>query len=298
MIKLIKLIELCRPKQWIKNLFCFAAILFALKLTDFNLLFYNFLAFLAFCFVSSMVYIINDISDIEADKVHKKKRFRPLAAGEVTIKEAVIFAVFLFILAVVICSVLNYRFQIVISTYLLINLLYTFKIKNVVLLDVFFISIGFILRVVGGAVAIGVTVSSWMLLTTIFISLFLAISKRRAELSQSTDMERIGKQRKVLHHYSIAFTDQLNTIAATGTIIAYALYTVADSTIKTFNTDKLIYTTPFVIYGIFRYMYLTHKKNLGESPTQIVTKDIPIIINSFLWLVISFLIIYRSKMGF
>ncbi|HEX2788288.1 MAG TPA: decaprenyl-phosphate phosphoribosyltransferase [Ignavibacteria bacterium] len=297
-MKLIKLIQLCRPKQWVKNLFCFAAILFALQLTNKYLLSLNILAFAAFCFISSIVYIINDIADIEADKVHKRKRFRPLAAGDVTKKEAIILAVVLFIITVGICLFLNDRFKIVILLYLITNLIYTFKIKNIVLLDVFFISFGFILRVVGGAVAIDVSVSSWMLLTTIFISLFLAISKRRAELSQTHDIERIGKQRKVLHHYSIAFTDQLNTIAATGTIIAYALYTVAGTTINTFNTDKLIYTTPFVIYGIFRYMYLIHKKNLGESPTQIVTKDPPIIINSILWLIISFLIIYKSRIGF
>src|SRR5690606_2052417 len=190
----------------------------------------------------------------------------------------------------------NVKFIIAIGLYFVINVMYTYFIKNVVLLDVFFISFGFMLRVAAGAFAIDVQLSSWMILTTIFISLFLGISKRRAELSQS-DLENIPKQRKVLEQYSIVFTDQMNTIAATGTIISYALYTVSEKAVEAFHSDNLIYTTPFVIYGIFRYMYLIHKKNLGESPTQIVTKDPAIIINSVLWFVISFAIIYKSKFG-
>ncbi|MEB2328995.1 MAG: decaprenyl-phosphate phosphoribosyltransferase [Ignavibacteriaceae bacterium] len=295
-MKILKLIELMRPKQWIKNLFCFAAILFAGKLTDLNLLLINIIAFFAFCGISSCVYIVNDISDIESDRIHKKKRFRPLASGDVSINEAKILLLLLFVATVILSLQLNWGFQIVILFYFIINLFYSLKVKNVVLLDVFFISIGFMLRVISGAFAIDVSISNWMIITTIFISLFLAISKRRAELSQA-DLEDVGKQRKVLASYSIPFTDQLNTVAATGTIISYALYTVSDKATETFGTDHLIYTTPFVIYGIFRYMYLTHQKNLGESPSSIVTKDLPIIINSILWFLISFLIIYRFKIG-
>lgn len=266
-MKILKLIELMRPKQWIKNLFCFAAILFAGKLTDLNLLLINIIAFFAFCGISSCVYIVNDISDIESDRIHKKKRFRPLASGDVSINEAKILLLLLFVATVILSLQLNWGFQIVILFYFIINLFYSLKVKNVVLLDVFFISIGFMLRVISGAFAIDVSISNWMIITTIFISLFLAISKRRAELSQA-DLEDVGKQRKVLASYSIPFTDQLNTVAATGTIISYALYTVSDKATETFGTDHLIYTTPFVIYGIFRYMYLTHQKNLGESPSN------------------------------
>jgi 4-hydroxybenzoate polyprenyltransferase len=174
------------------------------------------------------------------------------------------------------------------------NLFYSVWVKDIVIVDVFFISLGFMLRVVAGAAAIGVSISSWMILTTIFISLFLAISKRRAELS-SVDAENKDKQRKVLMHYDITFTDQMNTVAATGTIICYALYTVSEKATSTFHTDNLIYTTPFVIYGIFRYLYLIHKKNLGENPEQIVTKDIPLIINAVLWFIVSVFIIYKHK---
>jgi 4-hydroxybenzoate polyprenyltransferase len=288
------IVKLIRVRQWIKNFFCFAPILFAGQLLNTELFTKNILAFLAFCAVSSSVYIINDIIDIEADRVHKKKRFRPIASGEISIKQAIIILIIIIAITVLLSSLINLYFVITVAAYFLINLLYSVKVKHVVILDVFFISFGFMLRVIGGAAAIQVSLSSWMILTTIFISLFLAISKRRAELSQM-ELDNLDKQRKVLNFYGIEFTDQMNTIAATGTIICYALYTVSEKAVSTFHTDNLIYTTPFVIYGIFRYLYLIHKKNLGESPTQIVTKDIPIILTTILWLIVSVFIIYKDK---
>ncbi len=296
-MRFLKLIELCRPKQWIKNLFVFAPILFSGRLLEIPLLIENILAFIAFCGISSSVYVLNDIIDVVSDRAHKKKRYRPIAAGDVTIPHAKILFILILIFTALVCLKLNTLFILTISIYFLNNLLYSFKIKNVVLLDVFSISLGFILRVIGGAVAINISVSSWMIITTIFISLFLGISKRRAELS-GPNQESLEKQRKVLSDYDVTFVDQLNTIAATGTIISYALYTVSEKAILAFHSDKLIYTTPFVIYGIFRYLYLLHQKNLGESPTQIVTKDIPIIINSLLWLIACAVIIYKAKFGF
>jgi len=294
LMKLLKLIQLIRPKQWLKNLFVFAPIIFAGQLMNLEFFFRNFVAFLAFCGVSGLVYIINDITDIESDRVHKKKRFRPLASGDVTIYQAKVFFLVLAVITTILCYKLNFYFSLIVIAYFFINLLYSLWVKNIVIVDVFFISIGFMLRVAGGAAAISVSISSWMILTTIFISLFLAISKRRAELSQ-VETENLDKQRKVLSHYDITFTDQMNTIAATGTIICYALYTVSEKATSTFHTDNLIYTTPFVIYGIFRYLYLLHKKNLGESPEQIVTKDIPLIIDLILYFLVSVAIIYKHK---
>jgi 4-hydroxybenzoate polyprenyltransferase len=295
-MKILKLIILARPKQWMKNLFVFAPILFAGQLLNFDLMMKNFLAFIAFSFTSSVVYIINDIVDREADRTHKKKRFRPLASGEVNVKEAAVFGAIIFLLTALILLKLNYVFAIVVSIYLLLNILYTLKLKHIVILDVFIISLGFMLRVEGGASAIEVPISSWMILTAMFLSLFLAISKRRAELSASVS-DNLENQRKVLGHYDITFTDQINTVAVTGTIICYALYTVSEKTVNTFHTENLIYTTPFVIYGMFRYLYLLHKKNLGENPEQIVTKDISLIINIILWFVTAFVIIYKSKLS-
>ncbi len=263
---------------------------------DVPLLLTTLLAFIAFCGVSSSVYVLNDIIDVESDRVHKKKRYRPIASGEVSIGRARVLFFLLLAVTCLICLRLTPLFAVTIFLYFINNLLYTFKIKHVVLLDVFSISLGFILRVIGGAVAIDVGVSSWMIITTIFISLFLGISKRRAELS-GPNQENLEKQRKVLSDYDVVFVDQLNTVAATGTILSYALYTVSEKAISSFHSDKLIYTTPFVIYGIFRYLYLLHQKNMGESPTQIVTKDLPIIVNSILWVIACALIIYKSKFG-
>ncbi len=289
------LIKLARPKQWIKNFFVFAPLLFSKHIFEPGYVFNSLKAFFTFCIVSSAVYVINDILDVDSDRAHPRKKYRPIASGEVSVRQAVVFSIVLLVVAIAAFLFQNSAFIFLTVLYFLTNLLYSLKIKSVVLLDVFFISFGFMLRVLGGAAAIAVPVSSWMVLTTIFISLFLAISKRRAELSQTINNENIEKQRPVLKDYSVEFADQLNTIAAAGTIISYALYTVSERTVSTFGTEKLIYTTPFVIYGIFRYMYLMHKKNLGESPTSIVTKDIPIMLNVFCWFVACVLIIYSKK---
>lgn len=295
---LIHLFKLIRPKQWIKNFFVFAPLLFSRHVFDMPYLLPSIAAFIIFSLASSAVYIINDILDVESDRAHPKKKYRPIASGEISIRQALIFLVLLIIVIITGLIFLKPIFAVVITLYFITNLLYSLKVKSIVLLDVFFISFGFMLRVLGGAAAINVPISSWMILTTIFISLFLAISKRRGELSQVINQDNIEKQRKVLKEYSVEFADQLNTIAAAGTIISYALYTVSEKTVSTFGTDKLIYTTPFVIYGIFRYMYLMHQKNLGESPTSIVTKDIPIILGVLGWFGFCLIIIYRQSIPF
>ena len=295
---IVNLVKLSRPKQWIKNFFVFAPLIFSKHIFDFNFLLTSILAFAIFCICSSAVYVMNDIMDAESDRSHPKKKYRPIASGEVSIGIAIVFLIILLIVVAALCILTKPIFIFIIILYILSNALYSWKVKSIVLLDVFFISFGFMLRVLGGAAAIGVYVSSWMVLTTIFISLFLAISKRRGELSQPLGQGNIEKQRKVLKEYSVEFADELNTIAAAGTIISYALYSVSDRTIAIFGSEKLIYTTPFVIYGIFRYMYLIHKKNLGESPTSLVTKDIPIILNVLLWFFSCVAIIYKAKLPF
>lgn len=291
-------IKLIRTKQWIKNFFVFAPLLFSKHVFEYEFAIPSLIAFVIFCLASSSVYILNDILDVESDRAHPKKKYRPIASGEISIKQAAVILCLLLIVVFASFGIVRTGFAILVIVYILTNLLYSLKLKSIVLLDVFFISFGFMLRVLGGAAAIGVTVSSWMVLTTIFISLFLALSKRRAELSQVVNQDNIERQRKVLKDYSVEFADQLNTIAAAGTIISYALYTVSERTVLIFGTEKLIYTTPFVIYGIFRYMFLMHKKNLGESPSSIVTKDIPIIINVFCWFMMCLLIIYKAKLPF
>jgi 4-hydroxybenzoate polyprenyltransferase len=295
---IVHLVRLIRPKQWIKNFFVFAPLLFSRHIFQLDYLIPSVAAFFVFSLASSAIYIINDIMDVESDRMHPKKKYRPIASGEVSTKQALIFFVIL-VAAIIVCLFFQRPvFAVVIILYFITNLLYSIKVKSIVLLDVFFISFGFMLRVLGGAAAIGVPVSTWMVLTTIFISLFLAISKRRGELSQIVNKENIDKQRKVLKEYSVEFADEINTIAAAGTIVSYALYTVSERTVNTFGTDKLIYTTPFVIYGIFRYMYLMHQKNMGESPTSIVTKDLPIILVVLAWFMSSLIIIYRQSIPY
>ncbi len=294
----VNLVRLIRPKQWIKNFFVFAPLLFSRHVFDLPFLLISIEAFIIFSLASSAVYIINDIMDAESDRAHPKKKYRPIASGEVSIKQGITLLIVLIIIVIAGLYFIRMAFAAVIILYFITNILYSVKIKSIVLLDVFFISFGFMLRVLGGAAAIDVPISSWMSLTTIFISLFLAISKRRSELSQVINQDNIEKQRKVLKDYSVDFADQMNTIAAAGTIISYALYTVSDRTIAIFGTEKLIYTTPFVIYGIFRYLFLIHKKNMGESPTSIVTKDIPLIIDVMLWFSVSVIIIYRSHIPY
>lgn len=294
----VNLIKLSRPKQWIKNFFVFAPLIFSRHIFDFSFLITSLAAFGIFCLSSSAVYVLNDIMDADADRAHPKKKYRPIASGELSVKAAISYLIFLLVLIAISSFFMKPVFVFVIILYIITNLFYSLKVKSIVLLDVFFISFGFMLRVLGGAAAINVFISSWMILTTIFISLFLAISKRRAELSQVINQDNIEKQRKVLRDYTVEFADQLNTIAAAGTIISYALYTVSERTVTTFGTEKLIYTTPFVIYGIFRYMYLMHRKNLGESPSSIVTKDIPIMLNVFFWFIACVMIIYKSRLPF
>jgi hypothetical protein len=164
-----------------------------------------------------------------------------------------------------------------------------------VLIDVFVIAIGFMLRVVGGAFVIDVPISSWLILTTMFLSLFLAVAKRRGELVLH-DGQAGHASRKVLEHYSVEFTEQLCTICASGFVISYALYTVSERTVAVFGTEKLVYTTPFVLYGVFRYLYLLHKKNLGENPTEVVLTDVPMILNFIGYAVAMFFIVYFGSL--
>ncbi len=295
MLKPGAIIRLIRPKQWTKNLFVFPALVFSQHLLEPSYVLLTLRAFLAFSFTASFVYIINDIADLERDRQHPKKKYRPIASGEISISEALMIAAAMLGLVSILLVGLDWRFVVAIVTYLIMNLAYSFFLKEVVLIDVFVIAIGFMLRVVGGALVIGVPRSPWLLLTTMFLSLFLGIAKRRGELVavRKRDPDATGSHtRKVLEHYSVEFAEQMTTICAAGFVISYALYTVSDRTVKVFGTENLIFTTPFVLYGVFRYLYLLHKKDLGESPTDIVLSDIPTIINFIVYAIAMLIVIY------
>ncbi|MEP7234102.1 MAG: decaprenyl-phosphate phosphoribosyltransferase [Ignavibacteriota bacterium] len=296
-MKIPHFIRLLRPKQWVKNLFVFAALVFSHHLFEWEFAKQALVGFALFCATASTIYIINDIIDRDRDRLHPKKKHRPIASGNISVPSAISTAIIIFGIAVPAVFGLPMKFGFCLALYFVMNLSYSLFLKDVVLIDVFVIAIGFMLRVVGGAFVIDVPISSWLILTTMFLSLFLAVAKRRGELVMLEAHVDEGKKpsestRKVLQYYSIEFAEQLCTISAAGFVISYALYTVSDRTVKIFGTENLVFTTPFVLYGIFRYLFLLHKKNLGENPTEVVLTDIPMILNFVAYAVAMFFIIY------
>ncbi len=282
--------RLIRPKHWIKNLFVFAPLIFARELFLAGPFLVTLQAFAAFCLTASVVYVINDMFDAEADRTHPEKRHRPLAAGTMTTTQALILLGTLIAADTLLLWGMNRGFATIIVLYFVMNLAYTLKLKEVFLLDVFIIAAGFMLRVLGGAYAIEVIVSSWIVICSLFISLFLGFAKRRGELVAVKNAGAVS-ERKVLQHYRVELIDQILTITAAGTVISYAMYTVAPRTIEVFGTDKLIYTTVFVIYGVFRYLHLIHTESV-ENPTSTVSSDLPIIANAALWIAACVVLIY------
>lgn len=286
------LLKLIRIKHWIKNLFVFVPLIFSLHLFHTDYLLKTSVTFLLFCLSSSAIYIINDIVDLEADKQHPVKRNRPLASGKFTIKFAFIIAVLLVLSSLILSVLFNVELLYIIVLFILLNISYSFYLKHVVLLDIFSIAMGFAIRVYAGAYAIDVPISSWLILSTIFISLFLATMKRHSELKRFENQDDV-KTRKVLESYSLDFTKQMATIAASGLVTCYALYTVAERTVNSFGTENLVYTTPFVVFGLFRFMFLEYINQRGENTTDIMLSDIPTIVNLALYFITSVLIIYK-----
>ncbi|MCS7053887.1 MAG: decaprenyl-phosphate phosphoribosyltransferase [Ignavibacterium sp.] len=285
-------IKLIRVKHWIKNFFVFIPLIFSLHLFHYDYFIASLITFILFSFASSAIYVFNDIVDVENDKQHPVKKNRPIAAGKIKIKTAYLIFVLLISAVLIFSFQFNYKVFLSLLVFILINVVYTIKLKQVVLLDIFSIAAGFSIRVYSGAIAIDVQISSWLILSTIFISLFLAVMKRRSELKRFEN-ESEKRTRKVLESYSIDFTDQMATVAASGLITCYALYTVAERTVNVFGTEDLIYTTPFVVFGIFRFMYLEYINQKGENTTEIILTDIPTIMNVILYLITCIAIIYK-----
>jgi len=285
-------LRLIRVPQWIKNTFIFVPLLFSLNLFEFSFLSKTIAGFFIFCLTSSIVYVINDISDIEADRAHPVKKNRPLAAGRISLKSAYIVVAVLAVPVIISLLFFNYKFGILLFAYLLLNIFYSMSFKHIVILDIFSIAAGFMIRVVSGAYIIKVEISYWLILTTMFISLFLASMKRHSEL-RLLIADQNTATRKVLSEYSTYLTGQISTVAASAVVICYALYTVSQRTVTIFGDERLIYTTPFVVFGIFRYMYLVYMNDEGENTTQMMIKDIPMIVTVSLYVITSVLIIYH-----
>ncbi len=286
------ILRLLRTKEWIKNLFVFVPLIFSRQLFAVERIEDAALAFFAFCFLSSSVYILNDIRDCESDKRHPKKKNRPIASGAVSKTTAAVIGVISLLLAAALGAQCGGKVWLALAAYAAINVGYSFSWKHIVLVDVFCIASGFMLRVMAGAWAINVEISQWLILCTLFLSLLLAITKRRSELHLTTESGGDAGTRSVLSKYSFSITEQMTTITASGAVISYALYTVSDRTVKMFGTENLVYTTIFVLYGVFRYLYLEHKESVGENPTDVVSSDVPLIIDLMLWVASSAVIIY------
>lgn len=271
-----------RPRQWTKNLLVFAALIFSQNLNNLPMVSETTIAFILFCFLSGSVYTLNDLLDIKQDRTHPKKSQRPLASGKLKPPVAIISGSILVVLSLANAFWLNTNFGFIALGYFILQIAYSTALKHVVILDVLAVSIGFVLRAIAGAEVINVPISSWLLVCTILLALFLSLGKRRHEIilleNNATD------HRKILLEYSPALLDQMISVVTASTVVSYALYTMAAETINKFHTDNLKYTIPFVLYGIFRYLYLIHQKSEGGSPEKILLNDRPLLINIILYL--------------
>lgn len=286
---------LFRPGQWIKNGFVVAPLLFSGGFSDPSTCLRSLGALVSFCLVSSAVYGINDICDRNEDRQHPVKSRRPIAAGVIGVTAAGVASVVILLVSVALAWWLNGLLAIVVAAYAAMNIAYSLGIKHVAILDVMTVAAGFVLRILGGSAAIGAEPSHWLVLCTIMISMFLGFTKRRAELVSAHGGQ--GATRKVLADYSVAFLDQAISMMTGATLICYALYTVDERTSAVFGGRAMLLTVPSVIYGFFRYLYLTYRLDEGEDPTRAIVRDIPTIVNVAVWVVLSVLVVmYGGKL--
>jgi 4-hydroxybenzoate polyprenyltransferase len=284
-----------RPRQWSKNLLVFAGLVFGLKLFDRASVFAATEAFAIFCALSGVVYLINDVVDRDADRSHPRKSRRPIAAGRVPSALAAVTACLIAMGALAAAFAIGWRFGVVSAAYVTLQGLYSIRLKHIVILDVLTLSIGFVLRAVAGAVVVNVAISHWLLVCTILLALFMALAKRRHELVLLA--EGAMGHRPSLGEYSPYLLDQMIAVVTASTLIAYIFYTISPETEQKFGTTWLGLTIPFPLYGIFRYLYLVHRRQGGGSPADLLLNDRPLLACVTLWVVVVVLIIYRPFMS-
>jgi 4-hydroxybenzoate polyprenyltransferase len=284
-----------RPEQWTKNLLVFAGVIFSQELFQPRAVALSVASFAVFCGLSSVVYLVNDIMDRDADRLHPLKRSRPIAAGELSPAVAAVAAAAIGLVAVASAFWLRMEFGIVAIAYLALQTLYSGPLKHVVILDVLAIALGFVLRAVAGAVVIGVAISQWLLVCTTQLALFLALSKRRHELVLLAD--GAAGHRKILGEYSPYLLDQMIGVVTASTLIAYTFYCINPDTAQRFHTELLGLTIPFPLYGIFRYLYLVHKREGGGSPSQMLVNDLPLLACVGLWVISIVVLVYLRPFG-
>lgn len=277
-----------RPKQWTKNAIVFAALVFDHKLFELSRLATVAGAFVCFCMASSAVYIVNDLRDAESDRQHPRKRLRPIASGQITPTAGWAFVALLVALSFPAALMLEPTFGAVVLGYLLLMTVYTFILKHLVIVDVFAISAGFVLRAAGGAVVLDVPISPWLYVCTVLLSLFIGFGKRRHELLLLD--EDAAAHRRNLDEYSAELLEQFITITAAATIMAYSLYTFSATNLQ--GNRSMMLTIPFVVYAIMRYLFLIHRREAGGTPEQVLLTDVPLLSCIVLWGVASVLILY------
>jgi 4-hydroxybenzoate polyprenyltransferase len=274
------LLRAMRPKHWVKNVFVVAALVFAHQLPDAGSLAVVSAAFAIFCLLSSSVYLLNDITDREADRLHPAKKNRPVASGALSVTAAGTASVILAVAAMAAALAISMPFASIACTYLLANLAYSIALKRVVILDVMMVATGFLLRAWAGSVVIGVEMSHWLVLCTGLIALFLGFTKRRQEIAT---LERAAEQRPILREYSLPFLDQMIAIVTASTVLAYTLYAFSPEVAEKLGTRWMGLTIPFVLFGIFRYLYLVHQRGEGDNPTELLLSDSQLILTVLLW---------------
>jgi len=283
------IVKTARPHHWVKNLIVFAALIFAKKFTDPESVALAIKGFLAFCLASSAIYYLNDITDYKKDQLHPTKKNRPIASGRLSFKTAWFIAALLLTAGFILSYPLGQLFLFYFVLYVFLNFGYNLGLKNVVIIDVMILAIGFVLRAAAGAEAVTVPISSWLLVCTILLALFLGLAKRRHELVILGD-DAIS-HRQSLAHYSPYFLDQMMSVVTASTVVAYTFYTLSPEVKDKLGTGNMVFTVPFVLYGIFRYLYLIHQKDEGGSPTKLLVTDVPLLACVGLWIISVFIIL-------
>lgn len=267
----LNLWRLMRPHQWLKNSFVFTGLFFGHVWHDEYLVYRVVMAVVAFSLMSSAIYVVNDMADSERDRLHPVKRLRPLAAQQIGMATAGLFALALALCAAGLAGSVSPAVLAIVAAYAVLNLAYSVYLKHIVILDVFIIAAGFMLRILAGTLGVGIPPSQWLLLCGLMVTLFLGFAKRRAEIIELTGTK--SAHRKVLVQYSPVLLDKMIGITAAGMIMSYSLYTMSPDTIRVHGTQNLIYTVPFVMYGVFRYIYLLHRQGGGGDPSRDMVRD-------------------------
>lgn len=293
MTMLAAIVVSLRPRQWVKNLFVFAGLIFAQKLFT-PATWVALAGFAIFCGLSGAIYLFNDVADRERDRLDPRKRIRPIAAGRLPVGVAIGTGVVLVMGGLVLAALLSRAFFLTAFAYVILLIAYSAWLKHIVIVDALVVAGGFVLRAVAGAVVIDVEISGWLLICTILLALFLALGKRRYEyVALEQDAAR---HRPILAEYSPALLDQMIAVVTASTVTAYALYTMSPETVAKFHTHWLPATLPFVLYGIFRYLYLLYQRRLGGNPSELLLSDRALLINTICWICAVLLIIYGTRL--